>query len=96
MHVDRVEFDGFEPMERGAAARLCDGTDPDTIGPPGGSVSLVSQDGRLRVSLLGAPQAQRPALIAAIRLLLRMPEFRGGALRLTFARTLPLSTRKRR
>ncbi|ANT60515.1 hypothetical protein AYJ57_09150 [Salipiger sp. CCB-MM3] len=61
MHVDRVEFDGFEPMERGAAARLCDGTDPDTIGPPGGSVSLVSQDGRLRVSLLGAPQAQRPA-----------------------------------
>ncbi|WP_353473815.1 hypothetical protein PVT71_07140 [Salipiger sp. H15] len=91
MHVERVEFDGFQPMVPGGPAGAQDPRAELWLEGPGpGTVSLIARDGQIRVSLSAAPAEPRRALIAAIQQLLRMPEYRAGAERLTFARTLPL------
>ncbi|MBE9637767.1 hypothetical protein [Salipiger mangrovisoli] len=92
MHVERVEFDGFRPMDQcGEAAG-----DVALDGPAPGTVSLIARDGQIRISFATSPKLPRRALIDAIRQLLRMSEYRGGAQRLTFARTLSLRGLERR
>ncbi|MCT4372367.1 hypothetical protein CLG85_019440 [Yangia mangrovi] len=90
MHVERVEFDDFQPIGA-AGARRDAALDPWIEGPHPGAVSLVARNGQLHVALSAGPTEPRRALVAAIRQLLRMADFRGGAHRLTFSRTLPLA-----
>ncbi|WP_226626144.1 hypothetical protein [Alloyangia pacifica] len=59
-------------------------------GPHPGAVSLIARGGQIHVSLAVTPGEPGRALITAIRQVLRMPEYRGGAKRLTFARILRL------
>lgn len=88
MHVEQIEFDGFPPAT-GAAAPLESDADPWAEGPLPGTVSLIARGGQIRVTLTSARTGPRHALIAAIRQMLRMPEYRSGAERLTFAPVLP-------
>ncbi|SDH91709.1 hypothetical protein SAMN04488245_110259 [Alloyangia pacifica] len=114
MHVERIEFDGFRPMDQspadhpmdrlprdhppghGTANRVREAADPCAEGPPPRSVSLIARNGQIRVSLYPAAEEPRRALISGIRQILRMPEYRSGAARLTFAQILPLRGLERR